>query len=147
LDYFGWCTWDAFYTDVDVDGVHSGLESLAAGGTPARFLIIDDGWQSTGRDTDSDATVVTVGTQYASRLTDICENQKFKRLKGATAEDKVVEFGEVVQEMKSRHDLRLCGDTIAFLYSPPSADMSTSGTPLWAIGVAFRTTSTSSSIP
>jgi raffinose synthase len=25
LDWFGWCTWDAFYTDVTTDGVRSGL--------------------------------------------------------------------------------------------------------------------------
>ena len=62
LEYFGWCTWDAYYTGVDVDKVHRGLASLSAGGTPPRFLIIDDGWQSTGEDGKEDA-VVSVGTQ------------------------------------------------------------------------------------
>ncbi|KAK8604760.1 hypothetical protein V6N13_082234 [Hibiscus sabdariffa] len=51
VDYFGWCTWDAFYQDVTQEGVEAGLESLAAGGTPAKFVIIDDGWQSVGGDT------------------------------------------------------------------------------------------------
>lgn len=40
--------------------------SLSEGGTPARFLIIDDGWQSVAADTtlDSAETVaVTEGTQ------------------------------------------------------------------------------------
>ncbi|KAL4351168.1 hypothetical protein GQ457_06G010460 [Hibiscus cannabinus] len=45
LDWFGWCTWDAFYTDVTAEGVEEGLRSLSEGGTPPRFLIIDDGWQ------------------------------------------------------------------------------------------------------
>ena len=46
VDYFGWCTWDAFYTDVTPDGIEEGVETLKSGGTPARFVIIDDGWQS-----------------------------------------------------------------------------------------------------
>ncbi|KAF6146266.1 hypothetical protein GIB67_011738 [Kingdonia uniflora] len=47
LDWFGWCTWDAFYTEVNPQGIKEGLESLSEGGCPARFLIIDDGWQDT----------------------------------------------------------------------------------------------------
>ena len=31
---------------VDPAGIVDGLESLEAGGTPARMLILDDGWQS-----------------------------------------------------------------------------------------------------
>lgn len=46
LDHFGWCTWDAFYQHVDAEGVRTGVRSLAALGTPARKVIIDDGWQS-----------------------------------------------------------------------------------------------------
>lgn len=26
LNWFGWCTWDAFYTDVNSEGVKQGLE-------------------------------------------------------------------------------------------------------------------------
>ena len=26
LDWFGWCTWDAFYQDVTPDGIREGLE-------------------------------------------------------------------------------------------------------------------------
>ena len=44
---FGWCTWDAFYQEVSADKVRAGLESFAAGGVEPRFLILDDGWQST----------------------------------------------------------------------------------------------------
>jgi hypothetical protein len=48
LDVFGWCSWDAFYTGVNPRGLQEGLHRLARGGTPARLLIIDDGWQSMG---------------------------------------------------------------------------------------------------
>ncbi|GJN22924.1 hypothetical protein PR202_gb10533 [Eleusine coracana subsp. coracana] len=81
VDWFGWCTWDAFYTDVTAEGVKQGLESLAEGGTPPRFLIIDDGWQQIGSENKEDANNVTVqeGAQFASRLTGIKENAKFQK--------------------------------------------------------------------
>ncbi|EKX38074.1 hypothetical protein GUITHDRAFT_165320 [Guillardia theta CCMP2712] len=50
LDVFGWCTWDAFYSQVEPEGVKHGLRELAKGGTPSRLLILDDGWQSTDND-------------------------------------------------------------------------------------------------
>ncbi|KAF4349500.1 hypothetical protein F8388_008443 [Cannabis sativa] len=50
LNWFGWCTWDAFYTDVTSEGLKQGLESLEKGGSPAKFVIIDDGWQSVEMD-------------------------------------------------------------------------------------------------
>ncbi|KAK6149463.1 hypothetical protein DH2020_016988 [Rehmannia glutinosa] len=46
LNWFGWCTWDAFYTDVTAEGVKDG-------GAPPKFVIIDDGWQSVGMDSTS----------------------------------------------------------------------------------------------
>jgi hypothetical protein len=45
VDYFGWCTWDAFYCEVSGPKIEHGLDTLKAGGVPAKFLIIDDGWQ------------------------------------------------------------------------------------------------------
>jgi len=47
IDSFGFCTWDAFYSSVSSDSVLQGVDSLSAIGFPPRFLIIDDGWQST----------------------------------------------------------------------------------------------------
>ncbi|KAI3970256.1 hypothetical protein MKX01_023903 [Papaver californicum] len=52
VDYFGWCTWDAFYQDVTQQGVEAGLASLTSGGTPPKFVIIDDGWQSVELDSE-----------------------------------------------------------------------------------------------
>ncbi|GJM97006.1 hypothetical protein PR202_ga13896 [Eleusine coracana subsp. coracana] len=80
VDWFGWCTWDAFYTDVTAEGVKQGLQSLAEGGTPPRFLIIDDGWQQIGSENKEEANVtVQEGAQFASRLTGIKENAKFQK--------------------------------------------------------------------
>lgn len=46
VDQFGWCTWDAFYQEVDADKVRAGLESFRVGGISPQLLILDDGWQS-----------------------------------------------------------------------------------------------------
>jgi raffinose synthase len=46
-DQFGWCTWDAFYTEVSAANVREGLARFAEGGVRPRMLILDDGWQST----------------------------------------------------------------------------------------------------
>lgn len=45
VNYFGWCTWDAFYKEVTAEKVLQGLESLKQAGFSPRFLILDDGWQ------------------------------------------------------------------------------------------------------
>ncbi|KAM1750825.1 hypothetical protein FF1_008994 [Malus domestica] len=79
LDWFGWCTWDTFYTDVTSEGVEHGLESLSKGGMPPRFLIIDDGWQQIEKKDKDSNVVVQEGAQFASRLTGIKENEKFQK--------------------------------------------------------------------
>jgi raffinose synthase len=45
IDYFGWCTWDAFYLEVSAEKVLSGLASFRAGGISPRCVILDGGWQ------------------------------------------------------------------------------------------------------
>lgn len=50
LNWFGWCTWDAYYSKVSARGLHEGLKTLSDGGTPPKLLIIDDGWQCTDVD-------------------------------------------------------------------------------------------------
>lgn len=79
LDWFGWCTWDAFYTDVTAEGVDEGLKILSEGDTPPRFVIIDDGWQQIGSEVTDPRTTVQEGAQFASRLTGIKEKQKFQK--------------------------------------------------------------------
>jgi raffinose synthase len=66
-NYFGWCTWDAFYQDVSAENVRAGLEQFAKGGVEPRFLILDDGWQSTQLKPTGEI-----------RQTDFKPNQKFK---------------------------------------------------------------------
>uniref|UniRef100_A0A1D1XH42 galactinol--sucrose galactosyltransferase n=2 Tax=Anthurium amnicola TaxID=1678845 RepID=A0A1D1XH42_9ARAE len=75
VDFFGWCTWDAFYQDVTQQGVEAGLESLTTGGAPPKFVIIDDGWQSVGIDHH---TCEEEQEPSLMRLTGIKENAKFQ---------------------------------------------------------------------
>ena len=58
LDYFGWCSWDAFYSSVSAAGIFTGVQSLQAGKTPPKFVIIDDGWQQTDLDPYPDPTAM-----------------------------------------------------------------------------------------
>lgn len=46
----GWCSWNAFYTDVDETGLRQKAAEFAEKSVPVRWMIIDDGWMST-RDT------------------------------------------------------------------------------------------------
>lgn len=104
LDWFGWCTWDAFYTDVTAEGVEEGLKSLSEGGTPPRFLIIDDGWQqieSKAKDTDC---VVQEGAQFATRLTGIKENNKFQ--KNGQNNEQTSGLKHVVDEAKQHYNVK-----------------------------------------
>ncbi|XP_010493135.1 PREDICTED: probable galactinol--sucrose galactosyltransferase 6 [Camelina sativa] len=94
VDYFGWCTWDAFYQEVTQEGVEAGLESLAAGGTPPKFVIIDDGWQSVASDD-------TVEESPVFRLTGIKENAKFQK-----KDDPKVGIENIVKIAKEKHGLK-----------------------------------------
>ncbi|CAA2956491.1 probable galactinol--sucrose galactosyltransferase 2 isoform X2, partial [Olea europaea subsp. europaea] len=105
LDWFGWCTWDAFYTDVTAEGVEEGLKSLSEGGTPPRFLIIDDGWQQIGSEVKEDTNcIVQEGAQFANRLTGIKENTKFQKNK--KNEENESGLKHVVDEAKQRHSVK-----------------------------------------
>ncbi|KAK4485423.1 hypothetical protein RD792_008063 [Penstemon davidsonii] len=105
LDWFGWCTWDAFYTDVTAEGVEEGLKSLSEGGTPPRFLIIDDGWQQIGNEVKADPNcVVQEGAQFANRLIGIKENVKFQ--KNGKADDQEPGLKHVVKEAKEHHNVK-----------------------------------------
>ncbi|CAA0832491.1 Probable galactinol--sucrose galactosyltransferase 1 [Striga hermonthica] len=78
LNWFGWCTWDAFYTDVSAEGVKEGLKSLKEGGAPPKFRIIDDGWQTVGMDSIGTKAKLEDTANLADRLTHIRENHKFQ---------------------------------------------------------------------
>ncbi|KAJ8562318.1 hypothetical protein K7X08_011609 [Anisodus acutangulus] len=92
VDYFGWCTWDAFYQEVTQEGVEAGLESLTAGGIPPKWVIIDDGWQSVGGDPEVEKPLM--------RLTGIKENEKFQK-----NEDPTVGIKNIVNIAKEKYGL------------------------------------------
>lgn len=106
LDWFGWCTWDAFYTDVNPEGISQGLQSLAEGGTPARFLIIDDGWQETINEFKTEGEPFIEGTQFATRLVDIKENKKFQKHGQEGSEELVDGLHGIVKHLKETYDLK-----------------------------------------
>lgn len=82
FNYFGWCTWDAFYQEVSEEKVREGLESFRAGGVPPKLLILDDGWQS----------VVDTGFG-GKRLASFETNEKFGGSLGPTVQMAKEEFG------------------------------------------------------
>ncbi|XP_068643637.1 probable galactinol--sucrose galactosyltransferase 1 [Aristolochia californica] len=108
LNWFGWCTWDAFYTDVTAEGVKQGLESLEKGGSPPKFVIIDDGWQSIGMDGNGIAFNGEHSANFANRLTHIKENHKFQRNgnEGHREEDPAMGFSHIISEIKQKHDVK-----------------------------------------
>ncbi|KAK9125313.1 hypothetical protein Scep_014159 [Stephania cephalantha] len=120
VDWFGWCTWDAFYTDVTAEGVDEGLTSLTEGGTPPRFLIIDDGWQQIGNEAkESKDCLVQEGAQFASRLVGIKENEKFQ--KNGKKSEQVPGLKHVVDESKQHHNVKCVPTVASFVLPTPFA--------------------------
>ncbi|XP_004975984.2 probable galactinol--sucrose galactosyltransferase 2 [Setaria italica] len=99
LDWFGWCTWDAFYKAVNPAGIEEGLKSLREGGVPPRFLIIDDGWQETVDEFEEVDETLREQTMFAQRLTDLKENHKFR---GETCKN----LGDLVKRIKEKHGVK-----------------------------------------
>jgi raffinose synthase len=81
-DWFGWCTWDAFYQEVSLEKVRQGLASFRAGGVEPRLLILDDGWQTVRQQ--------EVG---AARLAAFAANEKFPGGVSATVALAKQEYG------------------------------------------------------
>lgn len=46
--YLGWCSWDAFYTDISEDKVIAKIDEFDEKNVPVRWIIMDDGWLSIG---------------------------------------------------------------------------------------------------
>lgn len=97
VDYFGWCTWDAFYQEVTQEGVEAGIQSLAAGGTPPKFVIIDDGWQSVAGDENKENSE----SNSLQRLTGIKENAKFQK-----KEEPELGIKNIVDIAKKKHGVK-----------------------------------------
>ncbi|KAF8010949.1 hypothetical protein BT93_J1550 [Corymbia citriodora subsp. variegata] len=82
VDKFGWCTWDAFYLTVHPQGIWDGVAGLVEGGCPPGLVLIDDGWQSIGHDSDpitkEGINQTVAGEQMPCRLLKFQENYKFR---------------------------------------------------------------------
>ncbi|RLN03683.1 putative galactinol--sucrose galactosyltransferase 1 [Panicum miliaceum] len=108
LNWFGWCTWDAFYTNVTAEGVKEGLQSFQKGGVSPKFVIIDDGWQSVGMDPAGIACLADNSANFANRLTHIKENHKFQKngREGHREDDPAKGLAHIVNEIKGKHELK-----------------------------------------
>jgi hypothetical protein len=47
MDQLGWCSWDAFYHQVNEAGIRAKAAEFVQQGVPVRWMIIDDGWLQT----------------------------------------------------------------------------------------------------
>lgn len=46
FEYLGWCSWDAFYTDISEEKVRAKAKELTEKQVPVRWFLLDDGWLS-----------------------------------------------------------------------------------------------------
>lgn len=46
FNYFGWCSWDAFYHQVSHQGIADKMQELKEKEVPVKWALIDDGWLS-----------------------------------------------------------------------------------------------------
>ena len=46
LKYLGWCSWDAFYTEISEEKVRAKGREFAEKNVPVRLMLMDDGWLS-----------------------------------------------------------------------------------------------------
>ncbi|MFC0472126.1 Sip1-related alpha-galactosidase [Halalkalibacter kiskunsagensis] len=50
LEHLGWCSWDAFYQEVNEEGILNKVKELKEKQVPVKWLMIDDGWSKTTND-------------------------------------------------------------------------------------------------
>lgn len=50
LEYLGWCSWDAFYTDISEEKVRQKVREIQDKEIPVRWILLDDGWLSVRND-------------------------------------------------------------------------------------------------
>ncbi|KAL9816016.1 putative galactinol--sucrose galactosyltransferase [Arabidopsis thaliana] len=103
LNWFGWCTWDAFYRKV-----LRGTPDLKAGVVTPKFVIIDDGWQSVGMDETSVEFNADSAANFANRLTHIKEKHKFQKdgKEGHRVDDPALSLGHVITDIKRNNSLK-----------------------------------------
>ncbi|XP_021286885.1 LOW QUALITY PROTEIN: probable galactinol--sucrose galactosyltransferase 2 [Herrania umbratica] len=97
VDWFGWNTWNAFYTNVGPQGIIKGLESFSKGGRPPKFLTIDEGWQNLVPSYDEDRT------KELARLLNFEENAKFK---GSSLDKLGNNLRDFIKTIKQKYGLK-----------------------------------------
>ncbi|GIN69775.1 hypothetical protein J14TS2_02500 [Bacillus sp. J14TS2] len=50
LEHLGWCSWDAFYHNVNESGILRKMEEFIEKGLPVKWVMIDDGWSKTNQE-------------------------------------------------------------------------------------------------
>jgi raffinose synthase len=84
----GWCTWNAFYTQITGEKFVNAVRTLKERNIPVKWAILDDGWQHT---TNDDAAN---GEQWSQRLASLTESpSKFGTLSLKDAIAQVRELG------------------------------------------------------
>lgn len=46
FDYLGWCSWDAFYTDITEEKLRNKADEFTKKQVPVKWMLFDDGWLS-----------------------------------------------------------------------------------------------------
>ncbi|KAJ9568152.1 hypothetical protein OSB04_004118 [Centaurea solstitialis] len=100
LNWFGWCTWDAFYTDVS----NKASESFEKRRNFPKISYHDDGWQTVGMDPNS----IEAKADNSAKLTHIKENHKFQKdgKEGHRVEDPSMGLGHIVADIKDNHNMK-----------------------------------------
>lgn len=63
--HLGWCTWNAFYHGVSTENLRKGFESFRAAGMMPRWVILDDGWQTTAPAPGAKRLLTSLGADEA----------------------------------------------------------------------------------
>ena len=50
LEYLGWCSWDAFYDDINESGIYEKADEFKKLGLPVKWFVIDSGWSDLTKD-------------------------------------------------------------------------------------------------
>ncbi|KAF8414301.1 hypothetical protein HHK36_002303 [Tetracentron sinense] len=82
------------------------VSNLSEGGTPPRFLIIDDGWQDTVNEFQKDGEPFVEGSQFGGRLVSIKENNKFRKTANGTFIDAPSDLKEFVSDIRRTFGLK-----------------------------------------
>ncbi|KAK9156400.1 hypothetical protein Sjap_003880 [Stephania japonica] len=80
---------------------------LSDGCTPARFLIIDDGWQDVGNEFQKEDEPLIEGSQFGGRLLSIKENSKFRKKENELPNEAASNLKDFVSSIRMEFGLNL----------------------------------------